>query len=268
MVEWADFVMSTSVDGAGPVDGAGWTRCADATGDPGFFLGWRTRMAAVLGERNGQAPETTVSACLAAAYAEVVAWAAGALFHLVRRTPDIGVTDVAFRHDGQDPWPVRIAFLSPGFTCLPDDPFADHPQARVVADEAALAARVREQVAVHAERFVGVFGPLTRLGRRALTGAFADALDSAPLDVARCRGDLGAAMRDSRLLLPGGKPPFTRSSTVRTVEDVRGRRHVSRIRQSCCYFYKLSHVADVCFTCPRQTDEARARIAAEWQVVS
>ncbi len=63
---------------------------------------------------------------------------------LQRRVPRFPVDHVAFQRSLG-----RMAVRTGAFTCLPGDPAADLPGARVVADEEALRAEVREAVAEH-----------------------------------------------------------------------------------------------------------------------
>ena len=63
---------------------------------------------------------------------------------LERRVIDVSLGNLEFHTDGQ-----RFngtALCSPRFICLPDDPAADHPDADIVPDDAALYAKLKERL--------------------------------------------------------------------------------------------------------------------------
>jgi hypothetical protein len=156
---------------------------------------------------------------------------------------------------------VQEVALRPGpFWCLPGDPDADHPDAIPVPDEAVLAAELRREVVAHATRFIEVYGPLVRFGRRTLWAAVTDVLDTALLLGGRAFGSTQAGAVDARLVLPTRIEPLTSASSICTVTDEHGRTHWTRRRDSCCFYYALSGVTEPCATCPRTDDAKRARL--------
>lgn len=232
-----------------------WWRCADVLAAPTALDHWRSALDQWMRARYGEAPERTVAGYLMCWYLATPARLAGQIFHAERRIPSLRPTDLAFRLAGHRPRPDGIAVLSAEFTCLPDDPAAGHPNATVVADEAALAASLRVEFADHARRFVAAFGPSTRLGTRTLWAAATDALDEALWLAGRQHGDEHAGARDAALVLPGKLPPFTSGSTLIDSLAVPANevpaRTWTRRRESCCFHYALTNGCGPCVTCPR-----------------
>ncbi len=90
---------------------------------------------------------------------------------LHRRVPRFPVTQVSYdRTQG----PMSFAVRPGPFACLPGDPAATLPGARVVPDEDALRAEVRAAVAEHMEPVLAGFGPRMRRRGRALWGMVTD----------------------------------------------------------------------------------------------
>ncbi len=84
---------------------------------------------------------------------------------LHRRVPRLPARNVSFQRTLG-----RMAVRIEEFACLPGDPAAALPGARVVADEEALRAEVRSSLAEHFEAILDGFGSRMRRGRRALWG--------------------------------------------------------------------------------------------------
>lgn len=86
------------------------------------------------------------------------AWPACLLFtlpwFLLRRVPRFPLENVSYQRELG-----RMAVRVGEFACLPDDPAATLPGARVVPDEEALREEVRAAVAEHLEPVLGGFGP-------------------------------------------------------------------------------------------------------------
>ncbi|MGH4024534.1 MAG: (2Fe-2S)-binding protein [Pseudonocardiaceae bacterium] len=286
VVEWMSFHLVDQ-------PGAAWTRCEQALSDPDFFDRWRASVAGWLGERRrnpaapgntapdntttytvndntarhtggavGDAPETDVPERTTAGY--VLQWYLGVptylgamLFHSARRVPALQPSRLAFRFE---PGWVEAVALQPGrFWCLPDDPDAEHADAVVVPDDAALGAVLRREVVSHAAHFLRIYGPMVRFGRRTLWAAVTDGLDTGLLLAGRSFGSAQAGAADARLVLAERFEPLTAASTICQVTDDRGRIHWTRRRGSCCFSYAMPDMGP-CATCPRTDDEERARI--------
>jgi hypothetical protein len=170
---------------------------------------------------------------------------------LLRRVPRLPVEDVTFQRE-----PGRMAVRITTFACLPDDPAAALPGARVVPDEEALRAEVRGAVAEHLEPVLGGFGPRTRRRGRALWGMATDEITEGLWYIAHLFGEERRATRELELLLPGSTRPYVGSAAFRELTGPQGESLPTRDRVSCCLFYTL-RPADTCATCPRTCDADR-----------
>ncbi|SDX11359.1 hypothetical protein SAMN05421504_102348 [Amycolatopsis xylanica] len=228
----------------GVTDAPGWLYCDDLLDDPQGLRAWQGGLAAWMGTQYDEVPARTVAAWIAAWYLHVPARAAAVLFHHERRVP---VPKLAFRLSDDRPHPEEIALLADGFYCLPADTGAARPEAVVVADEAELAAVLREGYLAHATRFVDAYGPLSRLGRRTLWAAATDALDTALW----CAGEPDAGVADAALVLGSRHAPLTSASTLRLTPE----REWTRRLESCCFSYLLASTPE-CVGCPRSTPKS------------
>lgn len=185
------------------------------------------------------------------------AWPACLLFtapwFLERRVPSLPPGAVSFHRTHG-----RMAVRVESFACLPDDPAAALPGARVVPDEEALREEVRAAVAQHLEPLLEGFGPRMRRGRRALWGMVTDEVVESLWYVGNLLGaaDERRAMRELELLFPGATAPYTGGAGFRTLRAPDGRDLPTRDRASCCFFYTIDP-ADTCVTCPRTCDADR-----------
>ncbi|MFJ6116775.1 (2Fe-2S)-binding protein [Streptomyces sp. NPDC092129] len=170
---------------------------------------------------------------------------------LQRRVPRFPVDHVTFQRTLG-----RMAVRTGAFTCLPGDPAADLPRARVVADEEALRAEVRDAVAEHLGPVLAGFGPRMRRRGRALWGTATDEVVDGLLYVAQLLGEEPRARRELELLMPGGTMPYAGSAGFRELTGPNGESLSTRDRVTCCMFYTL-RPEDTCDTCPRICDAER-----------
>ncbi|MEV6021890.1 (2Fe-2S)-binding protein [Streptomyces sp. NPDC052036] len=170
---------------------------------------------------------------------------------LLRRVPRLPVEHASL-HRGLG----RMAVRPDTFACLPDDPAAGLPGARVVADEEALRSEVRAAVAEHLEPVLASFGPRMRRRGRALWGMATDELVEGLWYVGGLLGEERRAMRELELLLPGATKPYAGSAAFRELAGPEGPPLPTRDRVSCCLFYTL-RPEDTCVTCPRTGDAER-----------
>ncbi|MFF1462815.1 (2Fe-2S)-binding protein [Streptomyces sp. NPDC058330] len=170
-----------------------------------------------------------------------------------RRVPRIPAEGVSF-HRAMGHMTVRV----PEFSCLPDDPAAGLPGARVVADEAALRAEVLAAVAEHIEPVLDGFRPRMRRGKRALWGMATDEVVEGLWYIAHLLGEESRAMSELELLLPGTTKPYVGTAGFRELTGPNGESLPTRDRASCCLFYTL-RPEDTCVTCPRTCDAERVR---------
>ncbi|GGY97974.1 (2Fe-2S)-binding protein [Streptomyces nitrosporeus] len=152
----------------------------------------------------------------------------------------------------------RLAVRTPSFACLPDDPAAALPGARVVPDEAALRSEALAAVAEHLGPVLDGFGPRMRRGRRALWGMATDEVVEGLWYIAHLLGEERRAMAELELLLPGTVKPYVGTAGFRELTGPNGESLPTRDRASCCLFYTL-RPEDTCVTCPRTCDAERVR---------
>ncbi|MDC0774051.1 (2Fe-2S)-binding protein [Streptomyces sp. HD] len=177
---------------------------------------------------------------------------------LLRRVPRFPVTHVSYDRTAPGLSMGRLAARPATFACLPGDPAATLPGARVVPDEQALRAEVRAAVAEHLEPVLTGFGPRMRRRGRALWGMATDEVVEGLWYVAHLFGDgeQDRARRELELLLPGATQPYVGSAAFRELTGPDGESLPTRDRASCCMFYTL-RPEDTCVTCPRTCDADR-----------
>ncbi|WP_374985133.1 (2Fe-2S)-binding protein [Streptomyces fradiae] len=172
---------------------------------------------------------------------------------LHRRVPRVPAAGVAFHRELG-----RMAVRVREFACLPGDPAAALPGARVVPDEEALRAEVRAAVAEHLTPVLEGFGPRMRRRGRALWGMATDEVVEGIWYVAGLLGEEPRAMAELELLLPRTAKPYVGPVGFRELTAPDGRSFPTRDRASCCLFYTL-RPEDTCVTCPRTCDADRLR---------
>ncbi|MFG3282280.1 (2Fe-2S)-binding protein [Streptomyces sp. NPDC048111] len=170
---------------------------------------------------------------------------------LHRRVPRVPVADAAFQRASG-----RFAVRVTEFACLPGDPAAHLPGARVVADEEALRGEVRAAVAEHIGPVLDGFGPRMRRGRRALWGMATDEIVEGLWYVGALLGEEARAMAELDALLPGTAKPYVGTPGFRELTAPDGRPLPTRDRASCCFFYTV-RPEETCVTCPRTCDAER-----------
>ncbi|MGW4855633.1 (2Fe-2S)-binding protein [Streptomyces sp. NPDC004288] len=244
--------------------GAGWVGADDlAAGGPPLdaFLAWDD--AQVLRDYGAQARPDVVATFGLHRYAWPACLLVTVPWFLHRRVPRIPVHDVSFQRVLG-----RMAVRVEEFACLPGDPAAALPGARVVADEEALRAEVRDSLAEHFAPVLDGFAPRMRRGRRALWGMATDDIVEGLWYVAELLGEEPRAMTELELLLPGSPrthKPYAGGAGFRELpgsEGQDGAPRTTRDRAACCFFYTL-RPEDTCLTCPRTCDAERvSRLAA------
>ncbi|MFF2897535.1 (2Fe-2S)-binding protein [Streptomyces sp. NPDC057966] len=234
--------------------GVGWVGAAElAAGGPALdaFLDWDHAQVV---RDYGQQPRPDVVASFGL---HRYAWPACLLvtvpWFLHRRVPRIPVADVSFQRALG-----HLTLRVKEFACLPDDPAAVLPGARVVPDEAALRAEVLAAVADHIGPVLDGFGPRMRRGRRALWGMATDEIVEGLWYVAHLLGEERRAMAELEALLPGTTKPYVGNAGFRELTGPNGESLPTRDRASCCLFYTL-RPEDTCVTCPRTCDADRVR---------
>ncbi|MGG7570729.1 (2Fe-2S)-binding protein [Streptomyces sirii] len=241
----------TTWDSAPPT-GDGWVGAAGLAAGGEIldtFLAWDD---AQVRRDYGQRARTDVIASFAL---HRYAWPACLLitvpWFLHRRVPVLPPQNVSFQRALG-----RMAVRIDSFGCLPDDPAAALPGARVVADEEALRAEVRAAVAGHLAPVLEGFRTRMRRGPRALWGMATDEIVEGLWYLGHLLGEEPRAMAELELLLPGATAPYVRGAGFRTLAGPNGEVLPTRDRASCCMFYTL-RPEDTCVTCPRTCDADR-----------
>ncbi|MDI3385131.1 (2Fe-2S)-binding protein [Streptomyces sp. B-S-A8] len=240
-------------DEQAPQDG-GWVpaaRLADGGADLDAFLAWDN--AQILRDYEQQARPDVIASFGLHRYAWPACLLITVPWFLLRRVPRFPVANVTFQRSLG-----RMAVRVTEFACLPDDPAADTPGARVVPDEEALRGEVRAAVAEHLGPVLEGFRPRMRRGPRALWGMATDEIVEGLWYVAHLLGEEHRAMADLEQLLPGTTKPYVGAAAFRELTGPNGEALPTRDRASCCLFYTL-RPEDTCVTCPRTCDAQRVR---------
>ncbi|MGW3100437.1 (2Fe-2S)-binding protein [Streptomyces sp. NPDC001100] len=175
---------------------------------------------------------------------------------LHRRVPRLPVTHVTYDRTAEGLDMGHLVVRTDSFACLPGDPAAALPGARVVPDEEALRAEVRAAVAKHMEPVLAGFGPRMRRRGRALWGMATDEIVESLWYVADLFGEQPRAVRELEALLPGTTKPYVGTAGFRELTGPDGEPLRTRDRVSCCMYYTLDAL-DTCPTCPRTCEAER-----------
>jgi FhuF 2Fe-2S C-terminal domain len=234
--------------------GEGWFRADELAGGGAVLDAFLARDERQVAREHGPRARPDVVASLAL---HRYVWPACLLmtlpWFLARRVPRVPLASVRM-HRALGRMTVRIE----DFACLPGDPAAALPGARVVRDEEALRAELRAAVADHLAPVLGAFAPRMRRGRHALWGMATDEVVEGLWYVGHLLGEETRAVDELGVLLPGSTAPYTGSAAFRGLADGRGGNVRTRDRASCCLFYTL-RPDDTCVTCPRTCDADRVR---------
>ncbi|MGW2054997.1 (2Fe-2S)-binding protein [Streptomyces sp. NPDC001840] len=241
-------------EGAQPPLGGGWVGAAGlAAGGAALdtFLAWDD--AQVRRDYGKPARPDVIAGFALHRYAWPACLLITVPWFLHRRVPRVPVGNVFFQRTLG-----RMSVQIDDFACLPDDPAAALPGARVVPDEEALRAEVRSAAAEHLGPVLDGFAPRMRRGNRALWGMATDEIVEGLWYVAHLLGEERRAMAELELLLPGTAGPYVGSAAFRELTGHQGELLPTRDRASCCLFYTL-RPEDTCVTCPRTCDADRVR---------
>ncbi|MFF0105308.1 (2Fe-2S)-binding protein [Streptomyces hirsutus] len=252
-------VTELAPDEEAPRGGAWVSAGALAEGDSGSaldaFLSWDDSQ--VLRDYGQQARPDVVASFGLHRYAWPACLLITVPWFLHRRVPRYPVTHVSFDRSADGLAVGRMAVRPESFACLPDDPAAALPGARVVPDEEALRAEVRASVAEHLEPVLTGFGPRMRRRGRALWGMATDEVVESLRYIGQLLGEEERALRELELLLPGATKPYVGAAGFRPVTGPGGEATHTRDRISCCMFYTL-RPDDICANCPRTCGVGKA----------
>ncbi len=239
----------------GVPDEPGWVTTAELAADGGLLD--------ELLDRVGRAYKTDDRAVMGTLFLRGYLWriliSAVAAFLIDRRLPGLGPENVALHFD-ENGRAAGLAFVERSFAALPADRDAVHSDARVFATEDALLAWLRDQLEGHLTNHISSLRSLrVRRGTRVLWGAAVDVCAEAFMFVGRELRREGEACSLGGRLLAGPSP--LSGPTNYFVLEYDGRSELTRVRNTCCLYYKVGDGA--CFTCPRISNEERLRRLAE-----
>lgn len=241
-----------------PRCGAGWVGTAELAAGGTALDAFTGRDADEIAREYGRPPRPDVAAALAL---HRYAWPACLLFtvpwFLHRRVPRLPAADVSFHRASG-----RMTVRTRSFACLPGDPAAALPGARVLPTEAALRDELRSAIAEHLAPVLDAFRPRLRRGPHALWGMATDEITEGLWHIGGLMGREERAVADLTALLPGGTAPYAGGARFRsagqdrprTAEAPRGA--CTRDRLTCCLFYTVSP-QEACDSCPRGTGSDR-----------
>jgi hypothetical protein len=236
-----------------PPAGDGWVSGADLVADPDLLRTFIDVEADRIEAEYGTAPRRHVAATWALhRYLLLAGMLLGGPLLLERRVPALRPADIAMHPAGP-----RVAVTVEGFACLPEDPAAGLPEARVVADVAALRAELRRTAAAHFGPVLEVFARAARCGRGTLWRVATDQLAGGLWHLGRTLGREAETVAETDALLPGDTPPFSAAS-FRRLPLPAGGDELTRTRLHCCLYYTVG-ARETCFTCPRTGDDERLR---------
>ncbi|MBB4950206.1 hypothetical protein F4556_005741 [Kitasatospora gansuensis] len=232
--------------------GPGWVGAAALAGD-GAVLREMVAFDAALGlAEYGEPLRPDVAAGFALhRYTWPVALAFTLPWFLERRVPRLPVDRVSINRSAGE-----LAVRPAGFSCLPDDPAAGAPGARVVPDAPALRAELRAALTEHLTPVLAAFRPLVRRGPRTLWGIVTDDVIEGLWFLGSLLDEEERAAAEVSELLPGpSDAPFVGGADFRPVEPADSAEATrTRTRVSCCLFYTV-RPEEVCPTCPRVCSE-------------
>ena len=223
-----------------------WALATELADLPSPRLEWSLRR---VGIHCGTADRLVMTSRFFSSYVWQLAVAALGCYLTSRRVPDLSAENVAV-HVGDDGRVDEVRFLGGGFAVLACDLMAEHPDAVVVADLAALRELlVGRMTTGHLEELILALQAQNGLGTRALWAAVEDRCLGALLWLARRLGCIEQAKHEALAL--SKTPPFVGTSGIVSVQTEH-RRELILKRGFCCLAYRLDG-KDRCSTCPLRT---------------
>lgn len=172
---------------------------------------------------------------------------------LERRVIDVSLDNVEFHIDGE-----RFngtALKSPRFTCLPDDPASNHPDADVVPDEAALYARLKERL--FDSNFDLVIPALRRAAQASGNvswNAVAASCAQVFYGLYESTEDTDKVVRHAERFFYDPSSPMYRQLRMGLIEH-QGKTSYFARRAGCCLFYRVREENIYCAGCVLLSDD-------------
>lgn len=198
-------------------------------------------------------------------YAWYVFAAAIAAYLAERRVPDPAPANMALRYrtytweeggETGESERIDVRFLSGRFVALPDDPAADHPDALVLPNLAALREWLRVELEAHLSPLIDRIYAATRLGKHAQWNLVADACAALFLHAGQVLGDPVRAQSEGLAFVKVAGSPLHNPDTGYITLEWAEHCETFRTRGGCCRYYTLPD-SDKCTTCVLRPAEER-----------
>jgi hypothetical protein len=240
------------------VDDEGWI---DA---PSLFEGDDRRLSAMVmahgRERWGTENSHAAGSAFIIAYLTRVTWPAIAQYVLERRVPRVTLNNLALHRDGERI--VGTALIHPSFALLPGDPAANHQDAEVVTDAAALYVRLKEWLF---EANLNIVIPALRRAARASLRVSRNAVAASCAQAFRqlyaAADNPGIVANEAHAFFSDSTSPVHREVTIEPIEH-QGKRGLFSRRAGCCLWWRSEKSNDYCSNCvlvPRERQDERFR---------
>ncbi len=170
---------------------------------------------------------------------------------LAERAPDLTPSSIALHFDA-DGRADGIAFLSRRFAALPTDPAADHPDATIVPDRAALRDHLRQAIEAHMAPLIPALRAQSPLGTRALWVTVADRCAGFLYWMQHLHPDLFSAemvLAEVPALVQAPGSPLANRLTCVTAAHTPDGSPLSLRRGACCLNYRRPD-GKLCESCP------------------
>jgi hypothetical protein len=194
------------------------------------------------------------------AYLTRVTWPTIAQYVLERRVPRVTLDNLALHRDGEGI--VGTALSHPSFALLPGDPAANHQDAEVVADEAALYARLKEWL--FESNLTTVISALRRAARASIKvskNAVAASCAQAFNRLYSVVDNPNTVAQEAHAFFSDPTSLVHREVTIELFEH-QGKRGLFSRRGGCCLWWRSEESNDYCSNCvllPRERQDERFR---------
>ena len=181
------------------------------------------------------------------AYAARVTWPVISQYVLERRVPKVSLDNLAFHL--QEKLIDATALAHPSFAVLPDDPAAGHPDAEVVADEAALYARLKEWLFdSNFSRVIEALNSRAGASKKISLNVVASACAQPFRELYLSAQDQDALVSKANAFFDDQSSMVYRQLTMEVFEHVGKRAFFSR-RAGCCLWWRTQPEKKYCSNC-------------------
>lgn len=205
-------------------------------------------------------------------YAWYVFAPAIAAYLVTRRVPDLAPANMALQYrtytweeagETGESERIDVRFLSGRFATLPDDPDADHPDALVLSNLAALRDWLRAGIEAHMLPLIDQVHDRTHLARRGQWTLVADACAALFLHIGTVLGDPARGQAEGLDVVKAPGSPLRNPGTGYVTLEWQGQCDTFRTRGGCCRYYTLPE-GHKCTTCVLRPAEERNQRLLEY----